>query len=226
MMTLFAERQISQNYYWNKITPPTIFSAVIQIFVLKGNFNTGQKGKTFELRMIILFDTRHNRLIVDLVFLNHYNCLSQSFYPPGTLEISFRSRGIPVEINSSGVSGNIVPYIDSQWEECPVYRGINRSLVSCRWLCQLALGLELSRHNQMGAQSATAQGTPTAPGRTKRFYRNLSENGCALIYFYDHSHLWEMLYPTSLLLLLLVRLLPCAVFLFYFFSSNLHRLLT
>ena len=42
------------------------------VLVLKGNFRTIQERKTFELRIIILFDTKTNGLNLDIGFLTHY----------------------------------------------------------------------------------------------------------------------------------------------------------
>ncbi|CAI9580547.1 unnamed protein product [Staurois parvus] len=44
----------------------------LNILVLKGNFKSIQERKTFELSMIILFDTRDNGLNLDMGFLTHY----------------------------------------------------------------------------------------------------------------------------------------------------------
>lgn len=44
----------------------------LNVLVLKGNFRTIQERKTFELRMILLFDTKNNGLNLDIGFLTHY----------------------------------------------------------------------------------------------------------------------------------------------------------
>lgn len=49
----------------------------LKVLVVKGNLKTTQENKTFELRIIIIFDTKVNGLNVDLSFLNHYSTFLQ-----------------------------------------------------------------------------------------------------------------------------------------------------
>ncbi|CAI9569125.1 unnamed protein product [Staurois parvus] len=44
----------------------------LNFLLLKGNLKFIQERKTFEIRMIILFDTRDNGLHLDMGFLTHY----------------------------------------------------------------------------------------------------------------------------------------------------------
>lgn len=55
---------------------------------------------------------------------------------------------------------------DGQWEECPLYSDgqnatLQRSLLPCWRLCQVALDTEICRHCQMGGQLSMAQDTPS-----------------------------------------------------------------
>ncbi|CAI9570577.1 unnamed protein product [Staurois parvus] len=60
-------------HLWDTISAQPDHTLVdLNILVLKGNFKSIQERKTFELRMIILFDKRDNGLNLDMGFLNHY----------------------------------------------------------------------------------------------------------------------------------------------------------
>lgn len=98
---------------------------------------------------------------------NFYSSLSQPFCPRETLEIIFRAWGTPAKpiqwrsVDNMPLVLVVRTHSFQWWSKYHPCRQLIRLLVSCCWLCQMELALELCRHHQIAGQPPTAQGAPS-----------------------------------------------------------------